>query len=119
LTGKMNEQTKFGESDFRKNMPRFAPDAMKANQAFVDLLAKVAERRGVTVVQIALGWLLAQRPWIVPIPGTTRLARLEENVGAAEVRLTSDDLREIDASASKLTVRGARYPEEMQRMIDR
>jgi aryl-alcohol dehydrogenase-like predicted oxidoreductase len=115
LTGKMNENTRFDSRDFRNILPRFTPEALKANQALVDLLGKVAERKKATPAQIALAWLLAQKPWIVPIPGTTKLNRLEENVGAAKVELAPDDLREIDSSASKITVHGARYPEHLER----
>src|SRR5213594_3047491 len=116
LTGKINEDTKFDSTDFRNIVPRFAPEARKANQALVDLLRKVAERKKGTPAQIALAWLLAQKPWIVPIPGTTKLARLEENIGAVDVQLTPDDLREIDSASSKIKVQGARYPEELQRI---
>ncbi len=119
LTGKMNDATKFDGSDFRNILPRFSPEALKANQAFVDLLGKVAAQKKATSAQIALAWLLAQKPWIVPIPGTTKLARLEENIGAAEVELTPDELREIDSAASQITVQGARYPEAMDRMTGR
>jgi aryl-alcohol dehydrogenase-like predicted oxidoreductase len=119
LTGKMNENTQFDKSDFRNILPRFTPEALKANQAFVELLGKVAERNKATPAQMALAWLLAQKPWIVPIPGTTKLKRLEENLGAANVELTPDDLREIDSAASKLTVQGARYPENLERMTGR
>jgi len=115
LTGKINEHTTFDRSDFRNIVPRFTPEARKANQALVDLLGKIAERKKATPAQIALAWLLAQKPWIVPIPGTTKLSRLEENIGAAAVELTPDDLREIDSAASKITVQGARYPEELER----
>jgi len=115
LTGKINENTTFDSSDFRNIVPRFTPEARKANQALVDLLSKVAKGKNATPAQIALAWLLAQKPWIVPIPGTTKLNRLEENVGAAEIELTSDDLREIDNAASKITVHGARYPEHLER----
>jgi aryl-alcohol dehydrogenase-like predicted oxidoreductase len=115
LTGKIDENTKFDSSDFRNIVPRFTPEARKANQALVDLLAKIAERKKATPAQIALAWLLAQKPWIVPIPGTTKLHRLEENIGAVNIELTSDDLRDIDSAASKITVHGARYPEEMER----
>ena len=110
LTGKMSENTKFDNSDFRNILPRFTPEALKANQALVDLLGTIAERKKATPAQIALAWLLAQKPWIVPIPGTTKQARLEENIGAATVELTSDDLREIESAASKITVQGARLP---------
>jgi aryl-alcohol dehydrogenase-like predicted oxidoreductase len=119
LTGKMDENTKLGSSDFRSTLPRFTPEAMKANQALVDLLGKIAQRKKATPAQIALAWLLAQKPWIVPIPGTTKLARLEENLGAVSVNLTSDDLREIEHAASKITVLGARYPERLQQMTGR
>ena len=119
LTGKIDENTTFDSSDFRNLVPRFTPEARKANQALVDLLSKVAKRKKATPAQIALAWLLAQKPWIVPIPGTTKAQRLEENIGAAAVELTSDDLREIDDAASTITVQGARYPESMQRMTGR
>jgi len=119
LTGKIDENTTFDSSDFRNSVPRFTPEARKANQALVDLLSRVAERKKATPAQIALAWLLAQKPWIVPIPGTTKLQRLEENIGAAAVELTADDLREIDDAASTITVQGARYPESMQRMTGR
>jgi aryl-alcohol dehydrogenase-like predicted oxidoreductase len=116
LTGKMDENTRLDSSDFRSTIPRFTPEAMKANQALVDLLGEVAERKQATPAQIALAWLLAQKPWIVPIPGTTKGHRLEENIGAAAVELTSDDLREIEAAASEITVHGARYPEHLEKM---
>ncbi|MDI1447464.1 aldo/keto reductase [Polyangium sp. 6x1] len=116
LTGKMNERATFDGSDIRNIIPRFTPEALRANQALVDLLGEVAERKRVTPAQIALAWLLAQKPWIVPIPGTTKRSRLEENVGAAHVALTPDDLREIDGAAAKITVQGARYPEHLERM---
>jgi aryl-alcohol dehydrogenase-like predicted oxidoreductase len=119
LTGKINENTTFDKNDFRNIVPRFTPEARKANQALVDLLRKIAERKKVTPAQIALAWLLAQKPWIVPIPGTTKLARLEENIGAVNIQLTPDDLREIDTAASKITVQGERYPERLQQLIDR
>jgi aryl-alcohol dehydrogenase-like predicted oxidoreductase len=119
LTGKINENTTFDSGDFRNIVPRFTPEARKANQALVDLLRKIAERKKGTPAQIALAWLLAQKPWIVPIPGTTKLARLEENIGAVEIQLTADDLREIDSAASKITIQGARYPEHLQRMVGR
>jgi aryl-alcohol dehydrogenase-like predicted oxidoreductase len=118
LTGTMTEETSFAKEDLRSRIPRFAPDARKANQPLVDLLAATAERKKATPAQIALAWLLAQRPWIVPIPGTTKLARLEENIGAAAIELTPDDLREIDSVASKITVQGARYPEDLERMTN-
>ena len=119
LTGKINENTTFDSSDFRNTLPRFTPEARKANQALVDLLGKIAERKKATPAQIALAWLLALKPWIVPIPGTTKLGRLEENIGAAAVELTSDDLREIESAASKITVQGARYPESIEQMTGR
>jgi aryl-alcohol dehydrogenase-like predicted oxidoreductase len=119
LTGKIDENTTFDSSDFRNIVPRFTPEARRANQAVVELLRKIAERKKVTPAQIALAWLLAQKPWIVPIPGTTKLARLEENIGAAAVELTSGDLREIDSAASKITLQGARYPENLQKMVGR
>src|SRR6266700_5123264 len=115
LTGKIDEHTTFDHSDFRNIVPRFTPEARKANQALVDLLREIAERKKATPAQIALAWLLAQKPWIVPIPGTTKLERLEENIGAVAVELTSDDLRDIDNAASKIEVQGARYPEELER----
>jgi len=115
LTGKIDENTTFDSSDFRNKVPRFTPEARKANQALVELLRSIAERKRATPAQIALAWLLAQRPSIVPIPGTTKLHRLEENIGAVSVELTTDDLREIDAAASQITVHGERYPEEMER----
>lgn len=116
LTGKIDESTTFESSDFRNILPRFSAEARKANQTLVDLLKSIGERKKATPAQIALAWLLAQRPWIVPIPGTTKLNRLEENIGAVEVELTADDLSEIDAAASQITVEGARYPEQLQRM---
>jgi aryl-alcohol dehydrogenase-like predicted oxidoreductase len=119
LTGKIDESTTFDSSDFRNIVPRFTPEARKANQALVDLLRTIAERKKATPAQIALAWLLAQKPWIVPIPGTTKLARLEENIGAATLELTSDDLREIDSSASKITLQGARYPEKLDELTGR
>jgi aryl-alcohol dehydrogenase-like predicted oxidoreductase len=119
LTGKINENTPFDRSDFRNTIPRFAPEARKANQALVDLLGTIAERKQATPAQIALAWLLAQKPWIVPIPGTRKLSRLEENIGAAAIELTPDDLREIESAASKITVQGARYPEQLEQMTDR
>ena len=115
LTGTIDENTTFDSSDFRNKVPRFTPEARKANQALVDLLAQIAKRKNATPAQIALAWLLAQKPWIVPIPGTSKLHRLEENIGAVDVELTADDLRDIDSAASKITVQGARYPEEMER----
>jgi len=119
LTGKMDENTKLGSSDFRSTLPRFTPEALKANQALVDLLASVGERKKATPAQIALAWLLAQKPWIVPIPGTTKLHRLDENIGAVSVELTPDDLRGINDAASKITVQGARYPEKLEQMTGR
>ncbi len=119
LTGKISENTTFDSSDFRNIVPRFTPEARKANQAFVDLLGRIAGRKKATAAQVALAWLLAQKPWIVPIPGTTKLARLAENIGAVAVELTSDDLREINSAASKITVQGARYPERLQQMTGR
>jgi len=115
LTGKIDENTTFASNDFRNAVPRFTPEARKANQALVDLLARVANQKNATPAQIALAWLLAQKPWIVPIPGTTKLHRLEENLGAAEIELTDDDLREIEDAAANITVHGARYPEQMER----
>ena len=115
LTGKIDENTTFDSSDFRNIVPRFTPEARKANQALVDLLRSIADRKNATPAQIALAWLLAQKPWIVPIPGTTKLHRLEENIGAVEIELTADDLREIDRAASQIDVQGARYPEELER----
>ena len=119
LTGKINEDTKFDKSDFRNIVPRFTPESRKANQALVGLLGKFAAQKKATPAQIALAWLLAQKPWIVPIPGTTKLARLEENIGAVAVELTPDDLREIASAASKITVQGARYPERLAQMTGR
>jgi len=116
LTGKIDENASFDSSDFRSTLPRFTPEALKANQALVDLLGALAERKKATPAQIALAWLLAQKPWIVPIPGTTKLHRLEENIGAVAVKLTPDDLRDIDAAASKIMVHGARYPEKLEKM---
>jgi len=116
LTGKMDENTTLDKSDFRNQLPRFTPEARKANQALVELLNKIAQRKRTTPAQIALAWLLAQKPWIVPIPGTTKLHRLEENIGAAAVDLTSDDLREIESASAKIKVEGARYPEAIERM---
>jgi aryl-alcohol dehydrogenase-like predicted oxidoreductase len=119
LTGKIDENTTFDSSDFRNVVPRFTPENRKANLAFVDWLTTFAERKKTTPAQIALAWLLAQKPWIVPIPGTTKRHRLEENIGAAAVELTADDLREIDRAAGQITVHGARYPEHLQRMTGR
>jgi len=119
LTGKVSEETAFDSSDIRSIIPRFAPEARKANQVLVDLLGRVAERKKATPAQIALAWLLAQKPWIVPIPGTTKLHRLEENLAAADIELTTDDLRGIESAASKITVQGARYPEHLEQMTGR
>src|SRR5882724_6516528 len=119
LTGKINENTKFDSTDFRNIVPRFTPEARKANQTLVDLLSKLAEQKKATPGQIALAWLLAHKPWIVPIPGTTKLARLEENIGAAAVELTPEDLRQIESAVSKITLQGARYPENLQKMVGR
>jgi aryl-alcohol dehydrogenase-like predicted oxidoreductase len=115
LTGKIDEKTTFEKNDFRSIVPRFTPEARKANQSLVGLLGEVAKRKNATPAQIALAWLLAQKPWIVPIPGTTKLSRLEENLGAADIALTPEDLRAIDAAASKIQVEGARYPEELEK----
>jgi aryl-alcohol dehydrogenase-like predicted oxidoreductase len=119
LTGKIDEHTTFDSKDFRANLPRFTPEARKANQALIDLLKSIGERKNATPAQIALAWLLAQKPWIVPIPGTTKQHRLEENIRATSIELTSEDLREIDAAASKITVQGARYPEALEQMTGR
>jgi aryl-alcohol dehydrogenase-like predicted oxidoreductase len=116
LTGAMNENTKFESSDFRNTLPRFTPEALKANQALIDLLGSIAKRKNATPAQVALAWLLAQKPWIVPIPGTTKLNRLEENLGAAELELTAADLNDIDVAASKIKVEGTRYPERLEKM---
>ena len=119
LTGKIDENARFDSSDFRSILPRFTPEALKANQALIDLLASIGKRKEATPAQIALAWLLAQKPWMAPIPGTTRLNRLEEHIGAVSVALTGDDLRDIDQAASKITVQGARYPEQLERMTGR
>jgi aryl-alcohol dehydrogenase-like predicted oxidoreductase len=119
LTGKIDESTTFDSTDFRNTVPRFAPEARKANQAIVDLLAKIATQKKATTAQIALAWLLAQKPWIVPIPGTTKLGRLDENIAATAIQLTSGDLGEINTAASKITVQGARYPEKLEQMTGR
>jgi aryl-alcohol dehydrogenase-like predicted oxidoreductase len=119
LTGNIDEKTTFHASDFRNNLPRFKPEALKANQALVEVIREIAGHKHATPAQIALGWLLAQRPWIVPIPGTRKLQRLEENLGAAELQLTPDDLREIDAATSKISIEGARYPTEMEKLVNR
>src|SRR6516165_10708493 len=119
LTGKIDENAKFDSSDFRSTLPRFTPEAIKVNQALIDLLGSIAERKKATPAQIALAWLLAQKPWIVPIPGTTKLQRLEENIGAVAIELTPDDLRDIEGAASRITVQGARYPEHLERLVGR
>ena len=119
LTGKIDENAKFDSSDFRNTLPRFTPEALKANQALIHLLASIGERKKATPAQIALAWLLARKPWIVPIPGTTKLDRLDENIAAASIELTPDDLRDIENAASKLTVEGARYPEKLERLTGR
>jgi len=119
LTGKIDQTTSFDKTDFRNTLPRFTPEAMKANQAFVDLLGVIAKRKNATPAQIALAWLLAQKPWIVPIPGTTKLSRLDENIGAVAIQLNADDLREIDAAASKIQVEGNRYPEHLEKLTGR
>jgi aryl-alcohol dehydrogenase-like predicted oxidoreductase len=119
LTGAMNEKTKLESNDFRSTLPRFTPEAMKANQALVDLLGQIAQRKKGTPAQIALAWLLAQKPWIIPIPGTTKLHRLDENIGALAVELTPSDLREIETAAATITVQGARYPEKLEKMTGR
>jgi aryl-alcohol dehydrogenase-like predicted oxidoreductase len=119
LTGKINEDTQFDKTDFRNTVPRFSPENRKANQAMVDLIGKFAQQKRVTPAQIALAWLLAQKPWIVPIPGTTKLHRLEENIGAAAVALTAEEIRELETAASKIAVQGARYPEALQKLVGR
>jgi len=119
LTGKIDENTTFDSSDFRNSLPRFTQEARKANEMLLELLRKIAERKNATPAQISLAWLLSQKPWVVPIPGTTKLNRLEENIGAAAIELTADDLREIDSAASQITIQGARYPEKLQRMTGR
>ena len=119
LTGKIDEKTTFDSSDFRSTLPRFTPEALKANQALIKLLGSIAERKKATPAQIALAWLLAQKPWIVPIPGTTKLHRLDENIGAVAVELRPDDIREIESAASKIKVQGARYPEKLEQMTGR
>jgi aryl-alcohol dehydrogenase-like predicted oxidoreductase len=119
LTGAFNENTTFDSTDFRNILPRFTPEARKANQALVDRLGEIAKRKKATAAQIALAWLLAQKPWIVPIPGTTKLHRLEENIAAAGIELTTDDLRDIDRAVSQITVQGARYPEHLERLVGR
>jgi aryl-alcohol dehydrogenase-like predicted oxidoreductase len=119
LTGKIDENAKFDNTDFRSKLPRFTPEALKANQAMIDLLNRIAAQKKATPAQIALAWLLAQKPWIAPIPGTTKLNRLEENIGAVAVELTSDDLREIESAAAKIPVQGDRYPEHIEKMTGR
>src|SRR5438874_9061956 len=119
LTGKMSENTAFNSTDLRNTLPRFTPEARKTNQALVDLLGEIAKRKKATPAQVALAWLLAQKPWIVPIPGTTKLKRLEENIGAAAIELTSDDLRDIENAASQIKVEGARYPEKLEQLTGR
>jgi aryl-alcohol dehydrogenase-like predicted oxidoreductase len=119
LTGKMDATTTFDSTDFRSTLPRFTPEALQANQALIDLLGRIADRKKATPAQIALAWLLAQKPWIVPIPGTTKLPRLEENIGAVSVELSPDDLRDIEDAAAKITVQGARYPERLEQMTGR
>ena len=119
LTGAMDTATTFDSSDFRSWLPRFTPEALKANQALIDLLGQIAKKKNATPAQIALAWLLAQKPWIVPIPGTTKLHRLDENIGAVAVELTPDDLREIESAAAKITVQGARYPEKLEQLTGR
>src|SRR5205807_9133985 len=119
LTGKMNENTTFESSDLRNTLPRFTPEARKANKALVHLLGEIAKQKKATPAQVALAWLLAQKPWIVPIPGTTKLHRLEENIGAVNVLLSPDDLRQLEMTAAKIPVRGARYPEHLQKLVGR
>jgi aryl-alcohol dehydrogenase-like predicted oxidoreductase len=119
LTGKIDENAKFDSTDFRSTLPRFTPEALKVNQALIDLLAGIGKRKNATPAQIALAWLLAQKPWMVPIPGTTKLHRLDENIGAVSIELTPDDLRDIENAASKITVQGARYPEKLEQMTGR
>jgi aryl-alcohol dehydrogenase-like predicted oxidoreductase len=119
LTGKIDENATFDSSDFRSTLPRFTPEALKANQALIDLIGRIAAQKKATPAQIALAWLLAQKPWIVPIPGTTKLHRLDENIGAVSLELTSDDLREIDSAAAQITVEGARYPEKLEQLTGR
>ena len=119
LTGKMDQNTTFEKGDIRNVIPRFTPEAMKANQALVDLLGKIAAEKKATPAQIALAWLLAQKPWIVPIPGTTKLHRLEENIGAAAIELTAEDLSKIEGAAAEIDIQGARYPEQLEKMTGR
>jgi aryl-alcohol dehydrogenase-like predicted oxidoreductase len=119
LTGKIDENAKFDSTDFRSTLPRFTPEALRANQALIDLLAGMGKRKKATPAQIALAWLLAQKPWMVPIPGTTKLPRLEENIEALAVELTPEDLRDINEAASRITVQGARYPEKLEQLTGR
>jgi aryl-alcohol dehydrogenase-like predicted oxidoreductase len=119
LTGKMDDKTELGKTDFRSQLPRFSPEARKANQAFVDLLGEIGKQKGATPAQIALAWLLAQKPWIVPIPGTTKLSRLEENIGAVALELSPADLLELNDAISKVPVEGDRYPEHLEKMTGR
>jgi len=119
LTGKIDENTKFDSSDFRNIVPRFSPEARKANQSMIDLLNNIAQKKNATPAQVALAWLLAQKPWIVPIPGTTKLHRLEENLGSVDIEFTADELREIDNASSEIKVEGARYPEQLQKLVGR
>jgi aryl-alcohol dehydrogenase-like predicted oxidoreductase len=119
LTGKIDENTTFDSTDFRNIVPRFRPEARKANQSLVDLLRRFAQERSATPAQIVLAWLIAQKPWIVPIPGTTKLRRLEENLGAADIELTPEDLQELDDAASRIDVQGARYPEHLEKRVGR
>ena len=118
LTGKIKEGTTFDSSDFRSTLPRFAPEALKANQALIDLISRIATRKRATTAQVALAWLLAQKPWIVPIPGTTKLDRLEENIAAVNVTLTAEDLADIDRAASEIEIVGGRYPEKLEQMTN-
>lgn len=119
LTGKINEETKFDSTDFRNQVPRFSEENRKANQVLVDLIGQFAQQKKITPAQVALAWLLAQKPWIVPIPGTTKLDRLRENIGAVSIQLAPEDLRELENAASKITVQGARYPENLQKRVGR
>ncbi len=119
LTGKIDENTKFDSTDFRNIVPRFSPEARKANQSMIDLLNNIATRKNATPAQVALAWLMAQKPWIVPIPGTTKLHRLEENIGSVNIEFTADELREIDNASSEIKVQGERYPEQLQKLVGR
>jgi aryl-alcohol dehydrogenase-like predicted oxidoreductase len=119
LTGAINESTTFADDDFRNKVPRFSPESRRANQEFVDQLGRIAERKRATKAQVALAWLLAQRPWVVPIPGTTKLHRLEENLGAASVEMNASDIRDIEVALSQISIQGARYAEQQQRMVGR